>query len=488
MQSHRLDTWLREISDAKNDLLLPEMVVDEGTRRLYELYDTSMRACRAVDFDDLLLLTYRLFEERPAIAAFYRRQYRYVVIDEAQDLNEAQYRVLCALCGKEYTNVMLVGDPKQAIFMWNGAHPKYLDLFVKDFSATTIELQENFRSASRVIDAAKALNSQYSVGGAFPVRGVVEIRECATVDDEAEFVIRRITELIDQGHPDIEGKLAPESFAVLGRNKFVLAKIEEGLEREQIAFYKKVSAGSVESASDLVAEFELALRVLANPLDRLHVGMLAQRWSSGKTADDIYQNADLRSLTGLDVIQLLGEKATGGAYKSVLESIAELDWTPEDIKLMRSLDVLGRVAAELDDNTRMLVEKDLQEWKKHWNYYVRTEPGGLHSAASFLSQVALGTTQQAKQEGVALLTVHSAKGMEFDVVFMVGMNQGTFPDYRARGAALEEERRNAFVAVTRSRRLLFLTYPKVRLMPWGDMKYQAPSEFVNEIKAKTRQN
>ena len=104
---------------------------------------------------------------------------------------------------------------------------------------------------------------------------------------------------------------------------------------------------------------------------------------------------------------------------------------------------------------------------------MRSERGGKHGVPSFLNQVALGTTQQPRQDGIALLTVHSAKGMEFDVVFVIGMNEGTFPDFRAKGSAMHEEQRNAFVAVTRSRRLLYLTYPKVKMMPWGRRSFTA---------------
>jgi len=113
---------------------------------------------------------------------------------------------------------------------------------------------------------------------------------------------------------------------------------------------------------------------------------------------------------------------------------------------------------------------------------VRNETGGSQNVGTFLSQVALGTTQQPQQPGVALLTVHSAKGMEFNVVFVIGMCEGTFPDYRAsRAAELAEEKRNAFVAVTRSRRLLYLSYPEQRIMPWGGIKRQAPSRFLEVI-------
>ena len=170
-QNQRLDQWLSAISDAKNALRFPDTLDDKLISQVYEAYDAGLRACGVVDFDDLLLLTYRLFEERPEIAAFYRRQYRHICVDEAQDLNEAQYRVLCALCGKQYFNIMMVGDPKQAIFVWNGASPRYMDLFVQDFNATRVELNENFRCSQAVVAAAQSLDKNYSIQGQLPITG-----------------------------------------------------------------------------------------------------------------------------------------------------------------------------------------------------------------------------------------------------------------------------------------------------------------------------
>ena len=155
-QQRTLGRWLERISELKNSLILPAMVDDEDERSLYESYDAELRASAALDYDDLLLLTYRLFEERPKVAEFYQRQYRYICIDEAQDLNEAQYRLLVSLCGSEFRNVLMVGDPKQAIYVWNGADPKYLDLFERDFGAKKITLTENFRSRRTVVDGGPA--------------------------------------------------------------------------------------------------------------------------------------------------------------------------------------------------------------------------------------------------------------------------------------------------------------------------------------------
>jgi DNA helicase-2/ATP-dependent DNA helicase PcrA len=483
-QNARLDSWMKGISDAKNALSVPAMVEDEDLRHIYELYDAAIRACGAIDFDDLLLLTYRVFEERPAIAAFYRRQFRYICVDEAQDLNEAQYRVLCALCGKDYFNVMMVGDPKQAIFTWNGADPKYLDLFQKDFKAKRIELRENFRSSKSVIAAAQALSPGYVAEEVFPIEGEVNCYVLPNEREEAAYVADQILSLIENGNKDVEGPITFERCAVLGRTKFVFGPIIEAFENKGITFYKKLSAANVESGSELITQFELALRVLANPLDRLHVAILARNWKAGSSADDVYEGLDLREINGMDVFNKLRTAARFDNAEIISKAIDALQWTEHNFKLVPALDLLEARSTGFDDESRNRVLQDLKEWRQHWNYFVRSEQGGSHSVGSFLSQVALGTTQQPNLEGVALLTVHSAKGMEFDVVFVIGLNEGTFPDYRARpGNTLEEERRNAFVAITRSKRLLYLTYPKVKMMPWGEEKEQNPSQFFGPILA-----
>jgi DNA helicase-2/ATP-dependent DNA helicase PcrA len=483
-QGRRLDAWMNAISELKNTLVIADMVEDEDLRNIYQIYDAAIRACKAVDFDDLLLLAYRVFEERPAVASFYRRQFQYICVDEAQDLNDAQYRVLCALCSKEYFNVMLVGDPKQAIFTWNGADPKYLDLFMKDFKATRIELRENFRSSKSVVAAAQALSPDYEAQEVFPVEGEVRACRCNDERGEAEFVASKIAELIAGGHEDVESEITPERCAVLGRNKFVFTAIIEVFEERGIEFYKRISAANVESGSELVMQFELALKIVANPLDRLHVGLLAKECKTGMTAEDLYEGLDLREITGMDVITKIVSQAKETSNGEILNAAAKcLNWSLTDFKLIPALNCLEEHAADFEDEARNRVMQDIKQWKQHWNYYVRNEQGGSHNIGSFLSQVALGTTQQPRQEGVALLTVHSAKGMEFDVVFVIGMNEGTFPDYRAKGKALEEELRNAFVAVTRSRRLLYLSYPAVKMMPWGDIKAQHPSRFLKPILA-----
>ncbi len=478
-QQRTLGRWLERINELKNSLVLPGMVDDDDERALYEAYDAELRASAAFDYDDLLLLTYRLFEERPKVAEFYQRQYRYICIDEAQDLNEAQYRLLVSLCGSEFKNVLMVGDPKQAIYVWNGADPKYLDLFERDFGAQKVTLTENFRCSGTVVAAAQRLDSSYSVEGQLPVRGVVELIECDDEATEAQAIVSKIKSLVSQGHPDIEGDITLGRCAALGRNRFVFGALEEALKNDGLVFYKKLSAAAYQSESDVVEQFELALRLLANPRDQLHLGILSKAWGAQLAEAGLL--AGPRPSDPVSVLRTLAQRAKKGCAQPVMDAITAMCWTGDDFRFIAALTTIEQFAENLPDEDRALVLQDTREWRKHWDYYIRSEPGGHHSIASFLGQVALGTTQRPKEDGLALLTVHSAKGMEFDVVFLIGMTEGTFPDYRAKGRSLAEEGRSAFVAVTRSKRLLYITYPKTRVMPWGAIRTQRPSRYVSAI-------
>jgi DNA helicase-2/ATP-dependent DNA helicase PcrA len=473
-QSRRLADWLEMISTAKMNLELPDVLQDDQARRVYEYYEAGLRASSAIDFDDLLLLTYRLFQERPAIADFYRRQYRYVCIDEAQDLNEAQYQVLRALCGREYKNVMIVGDPRQAIFAFSGASSLYLTQFEKEFGARRVVLDENFRSSKAVVAAAQALDPEYRPEGRLPIPGLLAMYAAADEADEARWVAECLSDFIRDGHADVEGPITPERCAVLGRTRFVFGALETELQSRKMPYVKRITAGALRCESDLAGEWELALRLIANPGDRFHLGQLAARWGITVPTSDV-----LAGITdGLALLERCGESATANSVPHVLQALRATDWSLSSFRLDWSLDVLETAAESLPDEERAVVIADVQEWRKNWTMYVRSST--TRTLPDLFAQVALGSTQAARQEGVALLSVHSAKGMEFDIVFIIGMCEGTFPDRRAAGPSLDEERRSAFVAVTRSRRILSLSYPRVRDLPWG-RKAQQPSRFYQTI-------
>lgn len=477
-QQRALGRWLERISEIKGAFLPLEMIEDDDERQLFEAYNAELRASAAIDYDDLLLLTYELFEIRPRTADLYRRQYRYICIDEAQDLNEAQYRLLSSLCGESYRNVLMVGDPKQAIYVWNGADPVYLDRFTKEFDAKVIELTENYRCSEAVVEAAKALDSSYLVEGQLPIKGLVEVAKLDDEQEEAKFVCARIRLLCERGHPDVEGQITTNNCAVLARNKFVFGPLEERLTTDGMPFYLKVSAASYRSESEELKDFELSIKLIANPRDRLHREMLARSWGiPQQTAAAIFA----RELEISDQIKELAKSSSVSRAKLIVDTCEALGWTGDQAQFVQAMNCLEGAAEAMADDARALLLQDIREWRKHWDFYVRSGAAGNRNISTFLGQIALGTTQQPREDGVALLTVHSAKGMEFDIIFLIGMTEGTFPDYRAQGKSLDEEQRSAFVAVTRSKRLLFATYPAKKRMPWGDVKGQAPSRYLQAI-------
>ena len=216
----------------------------------------------------------------------------------------------------------------------------------------------------------------------------------------------------------------------------------------------------------------IALRVTANPKDRLHLSALAKRWktvvppSSGEP-EAIY------------VIESMASSAGTPRARAVADALAAIAARMQRLDMLPGVGAIRGYANTLDDEGKRAVYEDAAVFEQEWDQYLRTGPSN-RSVGGFMSSKALGATQQASREGVALLTVHSSKGLEFDVEFVAGMAEGVFPDYRAKTKKeQDEESRNAFVAVTRSKRLLYLTWPRSRMMPWGDQRPQQPSRFLS---------
>ena len=480
LQKNRLLTsWFEVIEKAKKDLQTPEMLSNEVHRKVYEAYNEVLRAFNLVDFDDLLFLTYQLFTERPKIADFYRRLYKYICIDEAQDLNKAQYHVLLALCGNDYRNVMMVGDPKQAIFGWNGADRKYLDQFQQYFQADKFEIKENFRSSQKVVNAAKSLYSKYEVEGTLPIVGEIKFIEAENEKHEAFLVLDYIQNLIQKGHPDIEGDINWGSCALIGRNRYVLSAVENELINRSYPYHKQVSSQE-ESESNLLKDFELCMRILSNPHSYLYIEKILNRWNINEKPT-AYENFN----SGLEILQSICEKVSAEQQKAVMTTLEAMRSNEQQVNLTKALDSLNKFAETMENlEERAVIMEDIQVWKKYWDGFLRSQPGGNSNLTSFLNYISLGNTKVINHEGIALLTVHAAKGLEFDVVIVMGMVEGTFPDYRAKNvAALEDEKRNMFVAVTRSRRILGLSYPKIKMMPWGEEKRQQKSPYITLIKS-----
>jgi DNA helicase II / ATP-dependent DNA helicase PcrA len=476
-RNRKLEQWLRAISNAKNRPITMAEISEPLERRIYDAYNLGLQASGAHDFDDLLLLAYRLLTENDKIASFYRRLYRYICIDEAQDLNEAQYAVIKALCGIEFNNVMMVGDPNQSIYGFTTSSPKYMQQFVREFRATKIELDENFRSSKVVVDIARTLEPTYSVSGHLPIAGHAELLVGEDEEDEAKLVANKIERLCEEGHPDIEGSITPASCAVLGRTRYTLLAVEKELAKRGVSYFKRVTSLH-ENESKLADDFQLALRTLANPRDQLHMTALLKRWNL-EPGDEAMTDAS----QVLDFLAKCVRETASSRCKAIYDAVNLASKSEPRLNLKPAIDVLRKHADTLTVEEKGAIYDDTEVMLREWDQYLRGGSSKAHALPGFLSSMALGTSQQINSDGVALLTVHSSKGLEFEVVFIVGMAEGVFPDYRAQDKPSEmaEEKRNAFVAVTRSRRLLYFSYPERREMPWGDTRLSKPSPFLTQV-------
>lgn len=465
---------LSYISKVKRELIadneLEQHTDDENIVLLYQNYQDILRTQNAIDFDDLLLLAYSLLINYPKTASLYRRSFFSICIDEAQDLNNAQYQFLLALANGEFTNIMMVGDPNQSIFHFNGSSPGYMDKqFVHDFSPSVVELKENYRSSKSVLSAAKKIIPDVENFAETVKKGIFEIKGFEDEGDEVQWIINKITSLVSlKVHGDIEGEISYEKIAVLARNKYIFNQLEAQLVESNLPFYYKMTPGTIRFESDLMKTFDLGLRVRLNPQDILHKQRLFNRLKIEGN-----NNPDLKNITSLISDQSL---------KEVI--ILVLSLNDDGSNLKRSFENLKDNINIEDENEKSMIINDINELLKHWhNYASKTDNKSLHQ---FKNAMALGQTHPlAQHSGITLSTVHTMKGQEFDIVFIMGMDDETFPDYRAvrnGGIEMTQEKNNLYVAFTRAKRFLYVTYPKKRMMPWGDYKMRRLSRFLDVFK------
>ena len=461
---------LNFISKVKRELIadseFEQHTNDENIVLLYQNYQDILRAQNAIDFDDLLLLAYSLLVNYPKTAALYRRSFFAICIDEAQDLNNAQYQLLLALANGKLTNIMMVGDPNQSIYHFNGSSPDYMDKqFVRDFKPVVVELNENYRSSISVLSAANKIIPDAEHIAETVKGGLFEINHLEDEEAEAQWVIDKIKELIaSKTHDDIEGEITCEKIAVLARTKYVFNKLEVQLNEAKLPFYYKMTPGAILFESDLMKIFDLALRVRLNPQDSLHKQRLLSRLK--------IETAENKNLEA--VIPLVSD----GLIKDLIILVIELRDDGSNIKqaLERFRDNLNVE----DENEKNMIFHDINELLKHWhNYAKKTDNKSLHQ---FKNAMALGQTHPLTQHsGITLSTVHTMKGQEFDIVFVIGMDDETFPDYRAvrsGGIEMTQEKNNLYVAFTRAKRFLYVTWPQKKMMLWGDYKTRKISRFL----------
>jgi DNA helicase-2/ATP-dependent DNA helicase PcrA len=487
------------ISAAKNQLIGPgeyrnrvESFYDQTVADVYDLYQRRLFAANAVDFDDLLMLTVDVLERFPEAKERWQKAFRYVLVDEYQDTNHAQYRLL-QLLAEKHRNVCVVGDPDQSIYAFRGADIRNILEFERDFGdTTTIPLEQNYRSTNTILRAANAVishnrerkpkNLWSDLGDGDPVR-VLEVED---EHAEARFVASEVAGLIDEG---VNGS----EIAVFYRTNAQSRVLEDVLVRQEIPYQVIGGPRFYERAEvkDLIAY----LQVIDNPFDAVSLQRIANRPRRGigdASLARLQAYADNHGLSVWEALVFPEEAGLGpaqaravAALQTLLQSLqaGALELAVDEL-VERTLDRSGYLAALEAERTIEAQGRieNLQELVGVAQEYQASAPEP--NLSTFLQEISLFSDQDAlrdQQSLVTLMTLHNAKGLEFEAVFMIGMEEGVFPHSRSlEENSLEEERRLAYVGMTRAQARLTLTHASARAL-YGNRNYNLPSRFLDEL-------
>jgi DNA helicase II / ATP-dependent DNA helicase PcrA len=453
----------------------------------YQLYEDELRRVNALDFNSLIFEAHRLVTTFPAIAARYRRSHPYWLIDEFQDTNDAQYRLVRAMAGEEFGNVFAVADDDQIIYQWNGASFRQIQRFTADFSAALIQLPTNYRCPPAIVDAANQLvayNVQRTtakkplIAGKtdlkFPPEQHIQRRTFATEEDEAEGIAREIAE---------RGPTHWGQITVLARTRALLERMLAALQRYQ------VPAVLAQRRDDFLSpEFRwlaACLSQVVRPLDRRNMTVLVEAFNRiGGIAVAVDQVAADAEATGRSYLVTWLEAARKEAGSSpgagLLDLIERLANDPSGARK-----IIDEILSEFEQATAGSDETDLAEDLSAWREISRDiarHIGRNVPLDQFLQELQLRSKEPSPKPGmVTLMTIHAAKGREFDFVYVIGMAEDIIPSYQSRqkgnaSPEMEEERRNCFVAITRAKECLILSRAE-RYRGWR----KQPSRFLVEM-------
>lgn len=407
-------------------------------------------------------------------------------MDEGQDLNLAQYEVLRTLCGDEHRNVFMVADKNQLIFGFNGTSTRFLAQFERDFQAERFRLSSNFRCARDIVGVANRLSSHLDAeAGVPPMSAECEARGrvcCWVTDDEVQeaSVVAEWTErLLDRGMdsdclaPGESAAVAPEQIAVVGRTRYAFDKVADVLNRRNRQYALRTGDARLFD-SPAWRHAHSTLRLLANPRD---FPVRQRLWL--EVAEGAVDDAGDPPSSDTELLEVLSEH--DHEMKGLIDPLTErASGRLSDAELIQRL-VAAPPPEGLDETAAMVWLSDQQQLAQCWKQQVGTGLVDEVDLPQLLTGLSRAQRATVDEPGIRLLTVHAAKGLEFRAVAFVGMNQGTFPHHRSLGSpdAIEEERRNAYVAMTRARRVLLLTRPALRQTKTGP-RPQDPSVFLGE--------
>jgi DNA helicase-2/ATP-dependent DNA helicase PcrA len=491
----------RQISDAKNALLDAEAYrlkvssfFEQTAADVYELYEKRLHAANAMDFDDLLFRCVNLFELFEEVRDRYRRSFRHVLVDEYQDTNRAQYRWL-QLLTEEHRNLAVVGDDDQSIYRFRGADIRNILEFERDFpDAEVIKLEQNYRSTQTILNAANSViannrsRKSKSLWSELGEGDPVHVRELEDEHAEARFVVSEIERLVDEGG-------SRDDMAVFYRTHAQARVLEDMLVRYGVSYQVLGGPRFYERAE--IKDALAYLTLLVNPSDTVAFGRVVNSprrgigatsqgrivgyantvgepvWDVAATPESVpaLAPAAVKAVGRfMSVMERLRERATNGAGVGDLlqETLDETGYT-EALSAERTIEAQGRL-------------ENLEELVGVGREYDATADEG--SVEEFLQQIALFSEQdnlRDEQGLLTLMTLHNAKGLEFDTVFVIGLEDGVFPHMRAIEAGdVEEERRLCYVGVTRAQRELYLTYARSRSL-FGGRDWNMRSRFIDEI-------
>ncbi len=480
-----------KISSAKNELMdlqsFANLEYDKNIVKVYEKYLEKLKLNNSVDFDDLLILPIRLFREYPSVLESYQERYKYILIDEYQDTNECQY-IFSKMLAKKYKNIFVVGDNDQAIYAFRGANYKNILNFEKDYpDCKTILLEENYRSTKTILNAANSViknNKLRKDKNLWSNNEEGELIKYIRTDgekEEADYVAKEIKKLISEG-------VNPVDIAVLYRTNAQSRVMEEACLKNNIP-YKIIGSFYFYNRKE-IKDLICYLRLINNYKDDvslLRVINVPKRKIGEKTIDNISNVALVNNSCLFDAINSGKELEFKNLILDLKEKCENLSLT-EMVELV--LDKSG-MKQELENEKSLDSEirlENLEEFKSITKNY--EEEYGVISLDDFLNEISLVSDMSEHQDGnnkVSLMTVHSVKGLEFDDVFVIGMEEGIFPHYNAinegTNSAIEEERRLCYVAITRAKKKLWLLNAKKRML-FGNTQVNPPSRFMDEIDSK----
>ena len=494
---------LSEISKAKDKMLTPQQMKKDAeydsrkvfVAKIYEIYQSRLKTADAMDFDDLLCKAVELFEQEPEILGFYQNQFKYIMVDEYQDTNKVQYRFVSMLAQK-YGNICVVGDDDQSIYKFRGATIENILSFEKTFSgARVIRLEQNYRSTQNILDAANGVISNNTIrkGKTLwtenPKGEKINIHTCDSERDEAAFVTKTIMDGVANGRKYSD-------FAILYRTNAQSNAIEQSLSRSGIPH--RIIGGHRFYDREEIRDMVAYLQVINNPHDDIRLRRIINVPKRSIGARTVAVAAEIASGLGESIYTVIKD---ADAYPQLSRAASKLR------EFVRLID--GLIEAEASGDYSLAELYNLIIEHTGYENYLRAEKenadvrienieelssniikfeedyGDEADLSNFLEEISLMTdidNYDADADTCVMMTLHSAKGLEFPVVFITGMEDGLFPSNASisNPEEINEERRLAYVGITRAKEKLYLTKTKYRML-FGSTTYNKDSRFLGEI-------